>query len=189
LAANLFIVSAPSGAGKSSFVERLCAEDPRIVDVITYTTRPMRAGESQGQPYYFVSPEDFFEKEKVGFFVEHAKVHNHWYGTPLEQFTSAWAKGLAVIMDVDVQGAEKIRARFPENSRSVFILPPSLEELKKRLIKRSGGKPPDDLELRLSNAEIELKRSREFDFEVVNDDFELSYRSFKKKIDDWLTHK
>jgi guanylate kinase len=189
LAINLFIISAPSGAGKSSFVERLCREDPRVVDVITYTTRPMRPGESQGQPYFFVSPEEFFEKEAKGFFVEHAKVHNNWYGTPIDQFTSAWSKGLAVIMDVDVQGAEKIRSRFAENSKSIFILPPSLEELRRRIIKRSGGVPPPDLALRLANAEIELKRSGEFDFEVINDDFEVSYRIFKKKIDDWLSQK
>src|SRR5262245_13412001 len=100
----MIVVAAPSGAGKSSFVEKIAKEDSRLVDIITYTTRPMRKGESQGHPYFFISEDDFKKKINDGFFVEWAHVHTRMYGTPYDQLESAWSKGLCVIMDVDVQG-------------------------------------------------------------------------------------
>ena len=180
----MLIVAAPSGAGKSSFVDRVTKDEPRLVDVITYTTRAPRRGERNGHPYYFISIEEFTRKVEQGFFVEHAQVHANWYGTPYDQIEQAWSKNLCVIMDLDVQGAATFRAKYPD-SKSVFILPPSIDELRRRVIKRDG-KVPDDLEVRMQNAAIEIARQKEFDFLIVNDDFEQSYAQFKKIVEELL---
>ncbi|MBX3018051.1 MAG: guanylate kinase [Bdellovibrionaceae bacterium] len=183
--ANLIIVAAPSGAGKSSFVERICREEPRLVDTVTYTTRSMRRGESQGHPYHFVSKSEFEALIDRNFFVEWAFVHNNMYGTPLNQLEEAWKSGKAVIMDVDIQGAATFRAKFPDQAAGIFILPPSLDELERRIVKRDGQRP-SDLDVRLKNAQIETAKAHEFDYQVVNDDFERSYAEFKKIVEDLL---
>jgi guanylate kinase len=176
----MIIVAAPSGAGKSSFVERISKEDPRLVDIITYTTRTQRRGESQGHPYHFIALDEFNRLLKQNFFVEHAKVHENFYGTPYDQIEHAWSQGKCVIMDVDVQGAATFRRKFPE-SKSIFILPPSVDELRRRVFKRDG-KVPGDIEVRMANATLEISRSHEFDFQIVNDVFETSYCEFKKIV-------
>lgn len=180
------IVSAPSGAGKSSFVNRICAEDPRLVDVITYTTRPMRRGENTGESYHFTSREDFLIKIKNQFFVEWAEVHRYLYGTPWDQIHQAWSRNCAVIMDLDIQGAQSFREKLPEGLKTIFIVPPSISELRRRIIARDGNEPLN-LELRLENARIELEQASQFDVQIVNDDFESSYQEFKKYIDLWLS--
>lgn len=184
--ANLIIVAAPSGAGKSSFVERICREEPRLVDTVTYTTRSMRRGESQGSPYHFVSKAEFEALIDRKFFVEWAFVHTNMYGTPMEQLENAWKVGKAVIMDVDIQGAATFKAKFPHQAATIFILPPSIQELERRILKRDGQKPAD-LDVRLRNAEIETAKAPEFDYRVVNDEFERSFAEFKKIIEDLLT--
>ena len=182
---KMIIVAAPSGAGKSSFVERLSAEDARLHDVITYTTRPMRHNESQGKPYFFISNEEFQKKINDDFFVEWAQVHTNMYGTSHEQILSAWAGNKVVIMDIDIQGVVTFKSKYPD-AKTVFILPPSIEELKRRVIKRDGG-PPPDLDVRMTNAEKEMKKASEFDVRIVNDDFERSYAEFKKTVEKWIT--
>ncbi len=179
------IVAAPSGAGKSSFVNRLCSENPRIVDVVTYTTRSKRVGEVDGVAYHFVSSEEFKRKNEEGFFVEWAMVHSNMYGTPWDQIKTAWKKGQVVIMDIDVQGAQTFREKLPEGLRTVFILPPSIEELRRRITSRDGAMAKD-LELRLKNAEQEMAHAFEFDIKIINDDFERSYLEFKKTIEFWM---
>jgi guanylate kinase len=183
---KMIIVAAPSGAGKSSFVERICSEDSRLEDTVTYTTRKMRSGESQGVPYYFVSQEEFQTMVDRNFFVEWAKVHTNLYGTPINQLEAAWAKGRCIIMDVDVQGAATFKAKFPQDSKSIFILPPSIDELRRRIAKRDG-KLPEDFEVRMRNAEFEMSKAGEFDYQVINDVFENSYAEFKKIIESLLT--
>ena len=180
----MIIVAAPSGAGKSSFVEKLCREDDRLVDIITCTTRQMRKGETQGNPYYFLTKDEFEQKLKENFFVEWAIVHNNLYGTPIDQIEKAWQQNRCVIMDIDVQGARTFRSKFPD-AKTIFILPPSIDELRRRVIKRDGKVPPD-LELRMSNAVKELDESNQFDFQIINDNFEVCYAEFKKIIDDLL---
>ncbi|MCX7977709.1 MAG: guanylate kinase [Bdellovibrionaceae bacterium] len=182
---RMIIVAAPSGAGKSSFVERIAAEDSRLVDVITCTTRSMRKGESQGKPYYFLTVEDFQAKVACGYFVEWARVHNNFYGTPWDQIEAAWKKGKCVIMDVDVQGTATFKTKFPD-AKTVFILPPSIDELRRRIERRDGGLP-QDIEVRMANAEKEIAEAHRFDYRVVNDDFEASYGQFKKIIDELLS--
>ncbi len=182
--ARMIIVAAPSGAGKSSFVERICKEDPRLEDTVTYTTREMRTGESQGNPYHFISKAKFQALVETNYFVEWAKVHNNLYGTPLEQLEKAWEHGRCIIMDVDVQGAATFKAKYPD-AKSVFILPPSIDELRRRVTKRDGN-AVKDLEVRMKNAEKEVQHASAFDYQIVNDDFEGSYLRFKKIVEELL---
>jgi guanylate kinase len=182
---RMIIVAAPSGAGKSSFVERACREEPRLEDTVTYTTRNMRKGESQGHPYHFVSREEFEAKIKENFFVEWAQVHNNMYGTPYDQLENAWVQGKCIIMDVDVQGADTFKAKYPD-AVSVFILPPSIDELRRRITKRDGGVPAD-IEVRMANAEKELRHASRFDYQIVNDNFDHSYAEFKKIVEELLS--
>lgn len=181
---RLVVVAAPSGAGKSSFVEKICREDSRLVDTVTYTTRAPRAGESEGHPYHFVSPEEFERKIREGFFVEWAQVHTNLYGTPLYQLEEAWKNNKCIIMDVDVQGFRSFKAKYAD-TRGVFILPPSIDELRRRIIKRDG-KTPADIEIRMVNAEREMLQAKDFDVQIVNDNFEESFQKFKKVLDEWL---
>jgi guanylate kinase len=181
---RMIIVAAPSGAGKSSFVERLAAEDVRLHDVITYTTRPMRHHESQGKPYFFVSKEEFEKRRAENFFIEWAQVHTNLYGTSYEQVEQAWARNKTVIMDIDIQGVATFKSKFPD-AKTVFILPPSIDELRRRVIKRDGA-PPPDLDIRMANAEKEMAKAPEFNVQIVNDDFERSFAEFKKTVENWL---
>lgn len=181
---KMIIIVAPSGAGKSSFVDRITSEFKILRDTVTYTTRSVRVGESEGNPYYFVSIEEFKRLVDENFFVEWAHVHSNMYGTPFYQIEQAFEKGEVVIMDVDVQGADTFKAKYPE-AKTIFILPPSIDELRRRVIKRDK-KVPEDLEIRMHNAENEIARAQEFDFQVVNDDFNASYAKFKKIIEELL---
>ncbi len=181
---RLIVVAAPSGAGKSSFVDKITKIDNRLHDVITYTTRPMRHHEKPGQPYYFISKEEFHRKSKENFFIEWAQVHTNYYGTSFAELDGAWRLGKVAIMDIDIQGVRTFKSKFPD-AKTVFILPPSIEELKRRVILRDG-KAPDDLDIRMKNAEKEMASAPEFDVRIVNDDFDRSFEEFKKTIEKWL---
>ncbi|MEN0059073.1 MAG: guanylate kinase [Bdellovibrio sp.] len=181
---RLIVVAAPSGAGKSSFVERISKEDPRLVDIITYTTRSMRKGESEGQPYHFLSHEEFQSRIEEGFFVEWAKVHTNFYGTSYRSIESIWEEGRCGIMDVDIQGVATFKAKFPA-VKTVFILPPSRDELRRRIEKRDGGMPAD-IEVRMANAAKEIQEASKFDYQIVNDNFDQSYAQFKKIVEELL---
>jgi guanylate kinase len=179
------LVAAPSGAGKSSFVDRVVKELPQLEDVITYTTRGMRHHEVQGHPYHFISENEFKKKVDQGFFVEWAKVHTNLYGTSMESLENAWKGGKVVIMDLDIQGVKTFRQKLSDGLKTVFILPPSLEELKRRIIHRDKIVPPD-IEVRMKNASIEMNEAVNFDYKVVNEEFEESYNNFKKIIEELL---
>lgn len=181
---RLIIVAAPSGAGKSSFVDRIVKEDSRLEDVITYTTRSMRRGEVQGHPYHFISRSEFEQKIKEDFFVEHALVHTNMYGIPWNALKNTWDQGKCVIMDIDVQGTVTLKNKFPE-AKAIFILPPSIDELRRRIEIRDG-KLPADIDIRMSNAQKEMAQANQFDFTLINDDFDRSYAEFKKIIDELL---
>jgi len=183
----MIIISAPSGAGKSSFITRLLKDFPVLKDTITYTTRSMRTGESDGDPYYFVTRERFNELIEQGFFVEWARVHDNLYGTPLHQIDDALREGRVSIMDVDVKGAATFKKKYPD-AVSIFILPPSVEELKRRILGRDK-KIPEDLEIRLINAQMEMSLASGFDIQLINDDFEESYAKFKKLIENLLENR
>jgi len=182
---RMILVAAPSGAGKSSLVDRVVKEIPVLEDVITYTTRAMRHHEVQGHPYHFIAEEDFQTKIQSHFFVEWAKVHTSFYGTSMESLESAWGRNKVVIMDLDIQGVRTFKQKLPEGLKTIFILPPSLEELRRRIVARDKVVPAD-LEVRMKNAAIEMAESVHFDYKVVNADFEESYNKFKKLIEEIL---
>lgn len=177
---KLFLVSAPSGAGKTSLCERALKEFDVLEDIITYTTRNMREGEQEGSPYHFVTEEAFQELKKNGFFIETAKIHNNHYGTPAHIFQEAWARGKFLIMDVDIQGAATFRKLFP-NAIYIFVKPPGIDELRKRLEKRDGPNSKD-LEVRLANAIKELEQAHLYEYQIVNDDFDQAYKAFREVI-------
>lgn len=183
----MVILVGPSGAGKSSFLEKALQDIPGLVDTVTYTTRPMRANEREGQPYHFVSEDRFKELINQGFFVEWAHVHNRLYGTPKYQIEEAWKADKTVIMDVDVQGAKTFKKHYPQ-AVAVFIMPPSIEALRQRVVRRHG-QPPEDLEIRMENALKEMDQARDFDIQIVNDNFETSYLQFKKIVEDLIRNR
>lgn len=183
---KLIIVVGPSGAGKSSFVEKAVEEIPNLVDVITCTTRDLREGERQGYPYHFFSKQEFEKKIKEDFFVEYARVHDNFYGTPRDQIEKNWTEGKTPIMDVDIQGAETFLKKYPNEVQTIFIIPPSIDELRKRIVLRDA-KVPKDLDLRLENGKKEITQADRFDFQVINDDFFVAFSQFKKIIENIIS--
>ncbi len=180
----MLILIGPSGVGKSTFLSRCLEDYDQFVDTITYTSRSLRKGESEGHPYHFVSEERFKELIDEGFFIEWAKVHNCYYGTPEHQIYDTWKQGKIVIMDVDVQGAKTFKAKFPQ-ALTVFILPPSVDALRKRVSRRDGG-APKDIETRMKNAQIEIDQAKDFDLRLINEDFETAYAELRKMIEENL---
>ncbi len=162
----LFVFTGPSGAGKSTICRALVNEDSGINFSVSHTTRPPRPDESDGRDYYFVSDEEFASLLEEGRFVEHATVHGYRYGTSRDQLDEKAGRG-DVILDVDVQGASQLRKRYP-GAVSVFILPPSLDELRNRLVAR-GYNEPEDVERRISQAAAEVRAAVDFDYFVVNE--------------------
>ncbi len=181
---KMIIVAGPSGVGKSSFVDKIITEYTELVDIKTYTTRLVREGESEGDPYHFVTSEKFDQLVEVGFFVEWANVHTNKYGTPYDQIYKAWQEGLPVIMDVDVQGAATFRKHFP-TCYTIFIHPPSIDALRQRVISRDKGQLKD-LEVRMESAKKELTQAHLFSHELVNDKFDESFSEFKKTVEAYI---
>jgi guanylate kinase len=172
-----FVVSGPSGVGKGTLVRRLMDEFPNIKFSISYTTRKPRKGEQHGIDYFFVEKEEFEALINKNFFVEWAIVHTNYYGTPRQEIEKKLAKGFDVIFDIDVQGARKLRQNLKDGV-FVFILPPSIEELRRRLENRSTD-THKSIEIRLKNAKKEMNAAREFDFVVINDELEKAYETLR----------
>lgn len=167
---NLYIVAAPSGGGKTSLVRHLVTTLNDIAISISHTTREIRPGETDGIDYFFVSKDQFIEMVNNNAFIEHAHVFNHLYGTSSAQITKRLQQGIDIVLDIDWQGAEQIRRIFPQ-AVSIFIIPPSLAELKKRLMKRQQDKD-EVISERMIKAQDELSHYPEFDYLIVNDNFE-----------------
>src|SRR3569623_130973 len=174
---NLFVVAAPSGAGKSSLVKALMELDSHVQPSVSHTTRPPRGQEKHGREYFFVSAQDFDSLVLADGFVEWANVHGHRYGTSKKAIEERIAQGSDVILEIDFQGAVRGRRIFG-NAVLVFILPPSWEELRSRL-ERRGEDSPETIELRLANAADELQQAREFDFVIINELFERALFDLK----------
>ncbi len=166
---SLWVVSAPSGAGKTSLVRALVEAEERLCFAISHTTRPRREGEIHGRDYLFVDEAEFLRMVEAGEFLEHARVFGNRYGTGRAQVEEAMADGYDVLLEIDWQGARQVRERMPE-SRSIFILPPSREVLEQRLRSRATDSE-DVIRRRLGEAHEELAHHGEFDFAVINDDF------------------
>ncbi|KTC79043.1 guanylate kinase [Legionella cherrii] len=167
---NLFIVAAPSGGGKTSLVKKLVESLEDIEVSISHTTRAMRPGEQHGVNYFFIDENEFIRMIDESAFLEHACVFNHLYGTSMKQITERLQKGIDVVLDIDWQGAEQIRRSFP-NAVSIFIVPPSLDVLKQRLLDRRQDKD-EVISDRMRKAQDELSHYPEFDYLIVNDNFE-----------------
>ncbi len=172
----LFVFTGPSGAGKSTICRAVLKDLSGISFSVSHTTRSVRPDEVDGRDYYFVSEESFESLLGDGRFVEYATVHGYRYGTSRDQLEAKLGHGDA-LLDVDVQGASQLRSRYP-SAPSVFILPPSLAELRTRLVAR-GQNDPSDIERRISQAELEIREAADFDYFVVNDRLEEAVAAAK----------
>jgi guanylate kinase len=171
---NLFIISAPSGAGKTTLARGLNEALPNTAFSISHTTRPQRRNEIHGVDYYFVSEQEFLGMVERGEFLEYARVFGNWYGTSKAAVRGLMEQGKTVLLDIDWQGAREVRRKMPDCG-SIFILPPTKEELERRL--RSRGQDSDEvIRQRMQQARDEMQHAGEYDFVVVNDDFERALK-------------
>ena len=177
---NLFVVAAPSGAGKSSLVKALRSFDARVYPSVSHTTRAPRGQEKHGREYYFASDAEFDTMVANDAFVEWANVHGKRYGTSKKGIQDRLAKGEDVLLEIDYQGALQVRNAFPQ-AVLIFILPPSWEELRSRLENR-GEDAPEVIELRMKNAEEEMAQVGKFDFVIINELFESALFDLKAII-------
>ena len=173
----LFIVSSPSGAGKSTISRKLLASDPGLEMSVSATTRPPRPGEVDGKDYHFVNLDQFREMVAQNEFLEWAHVHGNRYGTSRATIEEKIAKGMDVILEIDFQGAVQIKRIFA-NAVLIFILPPSMDELRARL-QRRGEDSPEVIELRLENSAQEMAQANEFDYVIINQLFDKALFDLK----------
>jgi guanylate kinase len=173
---QIFVVSAPSGAGKTSLVNKVIERLDDIKTSTSYTTRQPRPSEVPDESYYFTTKDIFEEKIKHGDFAEYAEVYGEWYGTDWQQLVNLRANGFDVILEIDCQGARIIKEKIPE-SHLIFVLPPSLDALRERLKKRNEN-DQDSLDARLSQASNEIQQCIQFNYIVFNDQFDEACNDF-----------
>lgn len=176
----LFVVSAPSGAGKTTLCKEILKYIPNLQHSISYTTRAARPSEVNGTDYHFVSVEEFKRMIAEDAFIEWAVVHGNYYGTSKKALADLLAQGIDIILDIDSQGATQIKKRFT-NGVFIYILPPSFEDLRQRLMVRKGD-TPDEIRRRLEKASEEAKDYRMYDYLVINDDFDIALERLKAVI-------
>lgn len=179
---TLFIISAPSGAGKSSLIRAYLAQKNhhQAKVSISHTTRSPRPGEQHGEDYYFVDHDHFESLISDQAFVEYAHVFDHYYGTSKAEIEQSLLQGVNVFLDIDWQGAQQVRDKMPQ-SKSIFILPPSLTELENRLIKR-GQDNEEVIRKRMAKAQAEISHYNEYDYVIINDDFNTSLNALTSII-------
>jgi guanylate kinase len=166
----LFVITAPSGAGKSSLIAKLLADESGLQLSVSYTTRPPRPGEQDGREYHFVGLPAFEAMLERGEFLESAEVHGHHYGTSQKVIDEARARGRDLVLEIDWQGAEQVRRLYPE-SIGIFILPPSMAELERRLRARAQD-AEDVIRRRMRNAAEEMSHAAEFEYAIINNNFD-----------------
>ena len=169
---DIFVIAAPSGAGKSSLVKAICEQDNTLQLSISHTSRPIRPSEVNGVDYFFVSVEQFEEMLLRHEFIEHAKVYGNYYGTNINAIQQFMKNGKDIILEIDWQGARQIKKLFP-NAILIFILPPSIEELTKRLIARNTDST-DVIKSRIQVAQEDISHASEFTYIIVNDKFDVA---------------
>lgn len=183
---KVIIFSAPSGSGKSTIVGRLLADYPNLEFSISATSRAPRGNETDGREYYFFTREEFEDKIRNGEFVEYEEVYEgSYYGTLKSEVERIWAKGHAIIFDIDVKGGVNLKSLYGDTAMSVFIMPPDMETLKKRLESR-GTDSAESIEKRLARAKEEMEYRAKFDHVVVNDDLETAVKDTRRLIDAFL---
>jgi guanylate kinase len=177
---RLFIITAPSGAGKTSLIDALIRADPTLKLSISYTTRAPRPGEKNGVDYHFVDDATFLAMRSRGDFLESAEVHGYRYGTSKRIITEALARGEDMLLEIDWQGARQVRKIYPD-CVGIFILPPSVEELERRM--RSRAQDSDEvIRRRLANAREELAHADEFEYRIINKDFDSARHELARAI-------
>ena len=177
---RLFVISGPSGAGKGSISKRIVEEVPDLYYSVSMTTRPPRKGEINGKNYFFVSSEEFTETLNRDGFLEHAEVYGECYGTPRDMVMDYLSQGKDVVLEIDIQGAMNIRRNYPKGVL-IFILPPSMAELRKRITGR-GSESVTDIELRMGEALKEIAYIDKYDYCVVNGDLDEAVNRVKAII-------
>jgi len=177
---NLFVVSAPSGAGKTTLCQRLTCQTPNIRHSVSYTTRPPRRDEVNGRDYTFVDEDEFRKMVEAGEFVEWARVHGHLYGTPRGRLEEMRDEGIDVILDIDTQGARQMRNNYGEGVY-IFILPPSMDALRERLEKRMSNSP-EEIDLRMKRATEEIREYKSYDYVIVNNNFDEALLELKAVV-------
>jgi len=177
---RLFVITAPSGAGKTSLIDALMRADPSLKLSISYTTRAPRPGEKDGIDYHFVEDAAFVAMRERGEFLESAEVHGYRYGTSKRVITEALERGEDMILEIDWQGARQVRRVYPD-CVGIFILPPSVEELERRLRSRAQDSEAV-IQRRLANAREELDHAQEFDYRIINKDFDAARRELARVI-------
>jgi guanylate kinase len=175
---RLFVISGPSGVGKSTLIERFLKEDRNSSFSVSYTTRQMRKGETDGEDYYFIDEKRFMDMAEGGNFLEWENVHGHFYGTPRKEILKSLGSGKDILLDIDVKGAINVKGEYPD-ACLIFIEPPSREALLKRLSQRKEK----EIDLRMKRINEEFEKKQSFEYTVVNDDLEKAYASFKKIIE------
>jgi len=172
----LFVVSAPSGAGKTTLCKELVASVPGVHPSVSYTTRNPRQGEVHGRDYYFVDEQVFQDMVQRNDFAESARVYGHFYGTPRQALTDMMEKGLDVLLEIDTQGAMQIKKKFSDGVY-IYILPPSIEDLRTRLLQR--GDPQEEIQRRMQKARQEILSYREYDYIVRNEDLKQALQELQ----------
>ncbi|MDZ4381598.1 MAG: guanylate kinase [Parvibaculum sp.] len=170
----MLVLSSPSGAGKTTLSRRLLESDPEIEMSVSATTRKPRPGEQEGRDYYFLSTEDFGIMRNRGEFLEHAKVFGNYYGTPRKPVEDALARGRDVLFDIDWQGTQQLDETATEDLVKVFILPPSVQELEKRLTARAQD-PADVVATRMAKASDEISHYQEYDYIIINENMDRAF--------------
>lgn len=180
MSGSLFIVCAPSGGGKTSIVNAVLERDPGLKLSVSFTTRDPRPGEREGVHYHFVDEAKFELLRRDGAFLESARVHGHHYATSRLWLEDEMMRGHDVLLEIDVQGAEQVRKLIPD-AVGIFILPPSWEQLRERLVGRGQDTPPV-IARRLAAARIEMRRADEFDYVIINNDFASAVEDFSAVV-------
>lgn len=175
---KILVVSGPSGCGKSSLIGEILKSEKDIYFSISTTTRQKREGEREGVDYYYISTEQFEKEIEEGAFLEWAKVHDNYYGTSLKPIYKALSENKLVILDIDVQGHAIVKTKFPRIVTSLFVTTPSQEELERRLQKRQTD-TQETIRRRLENARKEMARMDEYEYLLVNDDFDCTLQAFR----------
>ena len=180
MSGKLFVITAPSGAGKTSLIDAVMRDDPSLKISVSYTTRAPRPGEQDGVDYHYVDEPTFLAMRSRGEFLENAEVHGNRYGTARQVILDAVSRGEHLILEIDWQGAQQVRKLYPE-CVGIFILPPSVEELERRM--RARGQDADDvIRRRVANAREELAHAGEFKYAIINKDFETAKQQLAEII-------